>query len=182
MLSVAIQKDIGEYRQRFFGGMTGRTAAFLIAAVFGAGICALALIGLLGMSVDDAAIPIMVVAAGVFMAGWTKPLGMPLEKAAPLLLRAHTGKGVLPCRTSIALAAQGAAEEEKAVAEAAASRKARKARKRRRRDAVKRMSKSRCPELEMAALSRAAERELGLHWTDGTGDWDALADVVSKRS
>lgn len=178
MLSVAVQKDIGEYEQRLIGGMTIRTSIVLAAAVAASALTGLAAHALLGLALEDAALAVMAVAGGTFLAGWARPLGMPVERAAPLLLRAHLHGGALPGKTSLCLVSEELAEARRREREEDMPRRELKAARARRKRAAKRIRKSKCPELELPALSRAAERPLGLNWTGDTGDWDDVASVI----
>lgn len=155
MLSVAVQKDIGEYEQKLFAGLTVRTSAALGLAVGLSCLEALVLCGLAGFEVGDIAIVIMASAMGVFFAGYAKPLGLPLEKSLPLILDARFGRTKLAWASSLALN-RGFGDKP--------------AKPKRDRDAKRRLKeyekacagrRERSPEVLLAAYAKAADDVLG---------------------
>ena len=89
MLSVRVQKDIGEYTEKIVGKLSARTlvclAGGLGSAVGMAAICQFAL----GIEVRDAALPVMCASMPFWLAGFWRPCHMTFEKFAPLWLDFH---------------------------------------------------------------------------------------------
>lgn len=111
MLSLPVQKDIGEYQEKLVAGLSATALAAL-----GAGVAGAALVVFVGMVLlhlpDD---PVYIVAAAFVMAGFAfgfiKPLGLPMQKAIPVLIRTYMGSGTLTYSTSVALAMKKAEKE-----------------------------------------------------------------------
>lgn len=86
MLSVRVQKDIGEYTEKIVGKLSARTLACLAgglaSAVGTAAICQFAL----GIEVRNAALPVMCASLPFWLAGFWRPHHMKLEKFVPLWL------------------------------------------------------------------------------------------------
>ena len=86
MLSVRVQKDIGEYTEKIVGKLSARTllclAGGLAAAVGAAALCRLAF----GIEVRDAALPVMCASLPIWLAGFWRPHHMKFEKFIPLWL------------------------------------------------------------------------------------------------
>ena len=86
MLSVRVQKDIGEYTEKIVGKLSARTlvclAGGLASAVGTAAICQFAL----GIEVRNAALPVMCASMPFWLAGFWRPYHMKLEKFVPLWL------------------------------------------------------------------------------------------------
>ena len=89
MLSVKVQKDIGEYTEKIVGKLSMRTLACLAgglaAAVAVAALCHLGL----GIEVSDASLPVMCACLPFWLVGFWRPCGMPFERFAPLWLDFH---------------------------------------------------------------------------------------------
>ena len=89
MLSVRVQKDIGEYTEKVVGKMSARTllclAGGLASAVAIGALCQFAL----GIEVKDASLPVMCASLPFWLAGFWRPFGMTLERFAPLWLDFH---------------------------------------------------------------------------------------------
>lgn len=89
MLSVRIQKDIGEYTEKVVGKMSARTllclAGGLASAVAVGALCQFAL----GIEVKDASLPVMCASLPFWLAGFWRPFGMTFERFAPLWLDFH---------------------------------------------------------------------------------------------
>ena len=86
MLSVRVQKDIGEYTEKIVGKLSARTlvclAGGLASAVGTAAVCQFAL----GIEVRNAALPVMCASMPFWLAGFWRPHHMKLEKFVPLWL------------------------------------------------------------------------------------------------
>lgn len=86
MLSVRVQKDIGEYTEKIVGKLSARTlvclAGGLASAVGTAAICQF----MLGIEVRNAALPVMCASMPFWLAGFWRPYHMKLEKFVPLWL------------------------------------------------------------------------------------------------
>ena len=86
MLSVRVQKDIGEYTEKIVGKLSARTllclAGGLAAAVGAAALCRLAF----GIEVRDAALPVMCASMPFWLAGFWRPHHLKFEKFVPLWL------------------------------------------------------------------------------------------------
>jgi len=84
-LSVAVHKDIGEYREKVVGKLSLRTlccvALGLAASVAAAALCHWCL----GIAVSDASLPVMCASVPFWLLGFWRPHGMPAERFAPLL-------------------------------------------------------------------------------------------------
>jgi hypothetical protein len=104
MLSVPIQKDIGEYEEKIVGGLTIRTfIALVIGCALGA---AEGLVGhyLMHIDIDSLSIFIFVTVMAAFAAGYVKPLDMPMKDALPFLIRQNLTGMPLKYRSSLGLA------------------------------------------------------------------------------
>ena len=100
MLSVRVQKDIGEYTEKIVGKLSARTLACLaggLASVVGAAaLCQFAL----GIEVRDAALPVMCASLPFWLAGFWRPHHMKFEKFVPLWLGFQLeGQKILYCST-----------------------------------------------------------------------------------
>ena len=86
MLSVRVQKDIGEYTEKIVGKLSARTlvclAGGLASAVGTAVICQF----MIGIEVRNAALPVMCASMPFWLAGFWRPYHMKLEKFVPLWL------------------------------------------------------------------------------------------------
>lgn len=86
MLSVRVQKDIGEYTEKIVGKLSARTLACLVgglaSAVGVAAICRL----VFGIEVRDAALPVMCASMPFWLAGFWRPHHLKFEKFVPLWL------------------------------------------------------------------------------------------------
>lgn len=86
MLSVRVQKDIGEYTEKIVGKLSARTLACLAgglaSAIGAAALCRFAL----GIEVRDAALPVMCASLPFWLAGFWRPHHMKFEKFVPLWL------------------------------------------------------------------------------------------------
>lgn len=84
-LSVAVHKDIGEYREKVVGKLSLRTllcvALGLAAAIAVAALCHWCL----GIEVSDASLPVMCASVPFWLLGFWRPHGMPAERFVPLL-------------------------------------------------------------------------------------------------
>ena len=84
-LSVAVHKDIGEYREKVVGKLSLRTlicvALGLAASVAAAALCHWCL----GVEVADASLPVMCASVPFWLLGFWRPHGMPAERFLPLL-------------------------------------------------------------------------------------------------
>ncbi len=104
MLSLPVQKDIGEYQEKLVAGLSATALAALAC-----GVAAAAVVVFLGMFVlhlpDD---PVYIAAAAFVMAGFAvgfiRPLGLPMLQAAPILWRTYLGNNQLTYTSSAALA------------------------------------------------------------------------------
>ena len=104
MLSVRVQKDIGEYTEKIVGKLSARTLACLAgglaSAVGAAALCQFAL----GIEVRDAALPVMCASLPFWLAG---PHHMKFEKFVPLWLDFQLeGQKILYCSTPVLEGAQ----------------------------------------------------------------------------
>jgi hypothetical protein len=136
MLSVAVQKDIGEYREKVILGLSGKT---LLGVALGIGASAVvALIGYFGfgLSVNDLSLPVLVLSGSGFLIGYCKPLNLPFEKALPLILKEYFGQTCLVYKSSLQLARKAAikAEKDELAHPAASTRGERKERKQENKD------------------------------------------------
>lgn len=86
MLSVRVQKDIGEYTEKIVGKLSARTlmclTGGLASALGAAAICQL----LLGIEVRAAALPVMCASMPFWLLGFWRPHHMKLEEFLPLWL------------------------------------------------------------------------------------------------
>lgn len=89
MLSVAVHKDISEYKPKLIGKMTTRTLGCIVGAVGVAVACALYIYFVLGLNVGDFTFVIWVVSIPFWCMGFFKPCGMPFEQFAPLWIKAN---------------------------------------------------------------------------------------------
>lgn len=84
-LSVAVHKDIGEYREKVVGKLSLRTlccvALGLASSVATAALCHWCL----GIEVADASLPVMCACVPFWLLGFWRPHGMPAERFVPLL-------------------------------------------------------------------------------------------------
>lgn len=89
MLSVRVQKDIGEYTEKIVGKLSARTlvclAGGLASAVGAAAVCQLAL----GVEARDASLPAMCASLPFWLAGFWRPHRMTFERFVPLWLDFH---------------------------------------------------------------------------------------------
>lgn len=87
MLSVAVHKDIGEYKPKIIGKMTARTLVGIGGAIGSAVATALYMYFVLGLNVSDHTIVIYIVSLPFWCIGFIQPKGIPFEKFAPLWIR-----------------------------------------------------------------------------------------------
>ena len=113
MLSVRVQKDIGEYTEKIVGKLSARTLACLAgglaSAVGAAALCQFAL----GIEVRDAALPVMCASLPFWLAGFCKPYGLPFEKFVPLLASHALNNQSLVYRSCAAIEKAGCSPKEK---------------------------------------------------------------------
>lgn len=106
MLSLPVQKDIGEYQEKLVAGLSATSLGALAVGVACA--AAVVFLGLFVLHLPED--PIYMVAAAfvvaAFAVGFIKPLGLPMLQAAPILWRTYMGKTQLTYSTSAALAQQ----------------------------------------------------------------------------
>ena len=125
MLTVSVQKDIGEYEEKVVLGMTAKRLGVVAVCV------ALAIvIGLVGrfvfeISIENLAIPIFLTTALGFLVGYVEPLNMPFLDALPYLIRQNFGLTKL----SYSSAAEMALDEYEKEQDSKATRKASNVRK-----------------------------------------------------
>ena len=87
MLSVPIRKDISEYESKIFGKVTFRSLVTIVLAIgLSVAIGATAYFAL-GISWDVIGTPLIVLAFGIWAAGFWKPHGMKCEEFIPLWIR-----------------------------------------------------------------------------------------------
>ena len=94
-LCVAVHKDIGEYREKVIGKLSGRTLACVVGglatSLVTAAICTL----YLGIAASAASAPVMCASVPFWLAGFWRPHGMYAEQFLPLLWEHLTKSGVL---------------------------------------------------------------------------------------
>lgn len=83
MLSVKVQKDIGEYTEKIIGKMSIRTLACLAGGLSAAiAAAAVAHFGF-GIEVADASLPVMCASIPFWLVGFYRPYGIKFEKSCP---------------------------------------------------------------------------------------------------
>jgi hypothetical protein len=94
-LSVAVHKDIAEYREKVVGKLSLRTllcvAGGLATSVAVAALCYRAL----GVLPADASLPVMAASIPFWLAGFWRPYGMEAERFIPLLVEHVAGDGLV---------------------------------------------------------------------------------------
>jgi len=113
MLTVTVQKDIGEYEEKVVLGLTLKRL-IVISICVGLAI-AEAVVGMFvfGINVQDLAIPIFATAAVGFVIGYLEPMGMPFLEAAPYLIRQNFGNNQLEYVSAGEMALEKDRENEK---------------------------------------------------------------------
>jgi hypothetical protein len=84
-LSVAVHKDIGEYREKVVGKLSLRTLCCVALGLAASVATAAACHWCLGIEVADASLPVMCACAPFWLLGFWRPHGMPAERFVPLL-------------------------------------------------------------------------------------------------
>ena len=113
MLTVTVQKDIGEYEEKVVLGLTLKR---LIAISICVGLAiAEAVVGMFVFNIDikNMAIPIFATAAVGFIIGYLEPMGMPFTEALPYLIRQNFGSNQLEYVSAGEMAIEKASESEK---------------------------------------------------------------------
>ena len=140
-LSIAVQKDIGEYEEKIILGLSaGKLAALGIGAALAAVEAAVAT-QVFGYSVRDIFFVLCLTVAGAFFMGFLRPHGMPFPQAARLFSRQWLGETTLVYKSE-GFRGEEAEEEEHEV-------------KRYYRRAV---ARSACPEVDIPRIARCRER------------------------
>lgn len=111
---IPVQKDIGEAKEKIAFGLSAKALGFL-----GIGVAVAAVeIGVMyfafGMDASSVSTPVFATVGLAFAAGFIKPLGLPFEKAAPLMLRQYFGKTELTYASTVAKEQASALEEARA--------------------------------------------------------------------
>lgn len=86
MLSVAIHKDVSEYKPKVVGKLTTRTLVSILGALGASVIAGLYMNFVLGLNVDDYMFVIYAVSIPFWCIGFMRPEGMPFEQFFPLWL------------------------------------------------------------------------------------------------
>jgi len=102
-LSVAMQKDIGEYREKLLFGLTARSLLYLGVACILAAVEAVIAVMVFGLDISDISLLLMVTVLAGFFLAYYRPLGMDALDAIPLLARQLMGTNQLPYRSSLVL-------------------------------------------------------------------------------
>lgn len=89
MLSVAVHKDISEYKPKIIGKLTSRTLVSIAGALGISILTGLYMNFVLGLNVGDYSIVIMAVSLPFWLCGFYTPKGMPFEKYFPLWIKFH---------------------------------------------------------------------------------------------
>lgn len=112
-LVTRVQKDVGEYEEKVFAGLSTRK----IACWGAAGALAIAEeacgVAVLGLDSDNMLLDLVVIAtlAAGFALGHLKPLHMPVEKALPLIIRQRFGTTKIRYKSSVALSREETTNE-----------------------------------------------------------------------
>jgi len=93
MLSVAVHKDIGEYKPKFVGKLTVRTLIAIAGAIGGVLLLSAYCFFVLGISIADNIWMIWIVAIPFWAAGFWQPHKMDPEKFVALWLRHNLSSG-----------------------------------------------------------------------------------------
>ena len=112
-LVTSVQRDVAEYEEKIFFGLTMRKLVCLAAIVVVVGIEIA--IAYLVFNVDFGNVIVeivaMVTAGAIFAIGYTKPLGMKFEEAVPIIIRHRFRNQVIPYKSHAALCSEEAEEE-----------------------------------------------------------------------
>ncbi len=87
MLSVAVHKDIAEYKPKVIGKLTMRTLVSIVGALSVSVLCGLYIYFVLNLNVGDFMFVIYAVSLPFWCCGFIQPKGMYFEKFAPLWIR-----------------------------------------------------------------------------------------------
>ena len=116
-LSVAMQKDIGEYREKIAFGLTAKSLIYLGVACAVGAVEALIAVLLLGLQVMDISILLMATVLAGFLLAYYRPLDMDATAAIPLIWRQYFGKTQLPYITSLSMEVSQVSQDQKMQAE-----------------------------------------------------------------
>jgi len=86
MLSVAVQKDLGEYQPKIIGKLTARTLICITCAIGLSVLAGCYMYYVLDISVSDNMFIIYAVSLPFWLCGFYRPKGMPFEQFFPLWL------------------------------------------------------------------------------------------------
>jgi|GEM_PF-2026412 len=95
MLTVTVQKDIGEYEEKIILGLTLKRLVAISACIGLAILEAVAGMFVFGIDVKNMAIPIFATTTVGFVIGYFEPMGMPFLEALPYLIRQSFGTNQL---------------------------------------------------------------------------------------
>ena len=89
MLTVAIHKDVGEYKPKIIGKLSARTLASIVGGLGAAAVAAAYLAIVLKVNIADNAWIFYVVTIPFWLSGFWQPEGMNFEDFLPVWLRHH---------------------------------------------------------------------------------------------
>lgn len=101
MLSVAVQKDVGEYKEKIILGLSLKSLIGLGSGILIAVIEVLVSFFVLGISIESISVIVMATVMIGFVAGFARPLNMPFNKALPLLFTQYFGQTTLTYTSSV---------------------------------------------------------------------------------